>query len=112
MSGDPVQLLEEVNKRLSFFSKKNDLDYNSEFNALILSDVDFNALLNVANLNFTSIYKPYLVVSNEEETFDDDDIPMIKTELALRGLGDDGSGNIEVVEVSAGITVYSPRIQN
>lgn len=111
INGDDVQLLQEIEGSFSYFSKKNDINYNSEFSALILSDSDFNSILTIANANFTSIYAPYLCVSNMEVILDDNNKPVTQVELSLKGLAENGVGEIEILEVLTGITVYTSVIK-
>ena len=110
INGNSVQLLKEVKSSFAFFSKRNNINYNSEFNALILSDSDFTSILNIAGTNFTSIYAPYLCISNSEVILDDNNQPVNKIELSLKGLSNVENGEIEILEVSTGITVFTPIV--
>lgn len=112
VSGDFIQLLLEKKSKISFFRRRNNLDFNAEFFALILSNDDFEIILDTANSNFTSIYKPYLIASQEEEIIDDEGLPIIKIELSLKGLSADTNGNISILEVPTGLTIYSNAIKN
>lgn len=107
ITGNPVQLLREEARKQLFFKNKNNIDLDQEFGAIILSNSQFNDIVNLANTNFTSIYKPYLIAASSQNITADNNLPVLKIDLSLKGLADSGTGTMEFIEIPAGISIYS-----
>lgn len=104
---DSIQIIKEHASFLSFFKKRNQIDFDTEFFSIILSNADFSELLLLAESKTTVLYTPYLCLGNKEEALDDNGFPFLKYDLILKGLERNTSDEIELTEISTDISIYS-----
>jgi hypothetical protein len=107
INSNTVQLVNHEKNNISFFSKKNRIDLDAEFGAIILSNSQYAQILDIANSNFGQSYSPYLIASNVEQILDDNQFPVLKIDLALKGLIETGLGGLELIEIPTEISIYS-----
>lgn len=86
----------------SFFSSLNTIDFNNNFYALVLSNDEFQAIINTINTEFTTKYKVYLAY---KDTYD---LKINKSIVTLRGLSVDNDSIVikEVPVLIDGQNIY------